>query len=273
MLRPALVILIGLGVSHDIHAQIAAHETLQLTETLPSPWGKPLTSAYAKGSILHLAPKVFKGPGPLQCAGGTYRFLRSPAEGLFEGNLPAPADRSAAQLGMPENIVTQRVSCANGGFDLHRSADGRAWIGLDNAVVKFQRQTLVASPEATVQSLLVHHFGSGMPLSPESITARQRWLAEGLSKQFKQWLVRVAKSDEVPELNGDPFTDSQEAPDQFEIALPRVNGDRANVIATFSGEHIKPYPVEFMVLRTNGDWRIDDVRYRDGTLLTKLLLK
>ena len=273
VLRHALMVLVAIGLSDDIHAQVAARETLQLTATLPSPWGSPLTPAYANGSTLHLAPKVFNGPGPLQCVGGTYQFLRSPPEGLFEGNLPAPANRSAAALGLPDNIVTQRVSCANGGFDLHRAADGRAWIGLDNAVLKFQSSGMTSSPEAIVQSLLIQHFASGMALSADSIAGQRQWLSAGLSQQFEKWFERIAKSDEVPELNGDPFTDSQEAPERFELAPSRVRGERADVVVSFSREHAKSYPVTFSLVRVNGDWRIDELLYRDGTRLTTLLSK
>lgn len=270
MLRPVLIALVC-SLTPMAQAQVTAVERLRLIETIPSPWGAPLGPAYAKGSPLNLAPKAFAGPGPLRCAGGTYQFVRSPAEGLFEGNLPAPADHNAAALGLPKGIVTQRVSCANGGFDLHRAADGRAWIGLDNAVLKFERVELETSPEASVQSLLIHHFSSGLSTSADTLDAQRAWLSDTLIAQFNGWLARNAKRDEPPELNGDPFTDSQEPPDTFTLAPSRIQGERADVAVTFSDEHTKPYVVTFSLQRAHDGWRVDDIRYRHGALLSTLL--
>jgi hypothetical protein len=197
--------------------------------------------------------------------------LRTPPEGLFEGNLPEPAARAAQALGMPANIVTQRTSCANGGFDIHRAADGRAWLGLDNAVLKWERSQLASSPEATVQLLLVQHFATNMELSKASITAQSARLSPALVGAFERWFARNANSDEAPELDGDPFTDSQEAPNQFELAPAKVQGNRAELTVTYRGDGVAPYPVHFALIRMKDVWVVDDLRLRGERRLTQLL--
>jgi len=273
MHRYALLAILLLLFCPPLRAQVAADETLRLAETLPSPWGAPLGPAMAPGTKLRLAPQVMAGPAPLNCPGATHTFMRTPAPGLFEGNLPAPAEQSAKSLGLPDSIVTQRVTCANAGFDVHRAADGRAWIGLDNAVLRWERASLAKSPEATVQSLLVHHFAGNMTFSPESIAAQSAWLSTSLRDKLTRWFARTAGSEEVPYLSGDPFTDSQEPPETFELAPAQLRGDRAELTVTYRGPSIDSHPVHFQLLRAQGAWRIDDLRFRDGQSLTQVLLR
>lgn len=269
---PYLAIPLGLAFAATAaHAQVAADETLRLVATVASPWGLPLGPAMANGTTLRLAPGTLDGPAPLKCPGAKHTFLCTPPEGLFEGNLPEPAGRAAQALGMPTTIVTQRATCANGGFDIHRAADGRAWIGLDNTVLRWERSQLAASPEATVQLLLVHHFATNMDFSRSSVAAQSSRLSPLLVDKFNRWFARVAGSDEVPELNGDPFTDSQEPPTQFELAPAKLQGDRAELTVTYRGEGATPYSVHFDLVRVKNAWRIDDLRLRNGQRLSQLL--
>jgi hypothetical protein len=253
------------------HAQVAADERWRLVETLAAPWGQPLSPAWAKGTPLRTGPRAFLGPSPLHCARAAYSFARSPAAGLFEGSLPEPAQQSAAALGIPDGIVTQRVACDNGSFDLHRTADGRLWLALDNAVMRWERVSAASSPEATVQLLLLQHMGGSMAISRDGIAAQSAWLTQSLAKQWQEWFERTAQSDEVPALDGDPYTDSQESPETFTIAPARVRGQQADVTVTYDGSQIEPYPVHFLLKRASGSWRVDDLRFRDGELLTRLL--
>lgn len=253
------------------HAQVAAEESLRLTSAVTSPWGKPLGTEMPQGARIKLTATALDGPAPLKCTDAVQRFLRTTADGLFEGNLPAPADESARRLGMPDHIVSQRISCSSGSFDLHRSAEGRAWIGLDNVVLQWERTHIAASPEAIVQSLLIQHMSSDMALSREHIERQRDWLNDDLVTRFGRWFTRTASRDEAPYLNGDPYTDSQEPPDSFELSPASVSGDAADVAVTFRGADDAPYAVHYLLSRTNGAWRIDDLRYRDGEKLSQLL--
>jgi hypothetical protein len=167
--------------------------------------------------------------------------------------------------------VTQRTSCANGAFDIHRATDGRAWLGLDNAVLKWERSRLASSPEATVQLLLVHHFATNLEFSKSSIAAQSSRLSPALLDAFNRWFARTASSDEVPELDGDPFTDSQEPPRQFELAPAKVRGSRAELTVTYRGEGIAPYSVHVDLVRVQNVWLVDDLRLRGDQRLSQLL--
>lgn len=252
-------------------AQVAANETLRLATTIASPWGKPLSPAMSAGTTMNLAPAALDGPAPLKCAGANHTFIRMPAEGLFEGNLPAPAEESAKRLGLPEGVITQRISCSNGSFDVHRAPDGRAWIGLDNAVLQWDRGSISASPEAIVQMLLIRHMSGNMALSRESVASQREWLSTRIVEQFGGWFTRTAGSNDVPELNGDPYTDSQESPESFELSPASVQGNAAEVTVSFRDAAGARYPVHYLLSRVDGTWRINDVRYRDGERLSQLL--
>ncbi|MBL8271912.1 DUF3828 domain-containing protein [Steroidobacter sp.] len=270
-LRPVLCSVLLAMVCTTARAQVAADEALTLQATLPSPWGKPLSPPMAAGTKLRFAPGVMKGPAPLNCPGATHTFLRAPADGLFEGNLPAPAEQSAKAFGMPSGLVTQRIGCSNASFDVHRAADGRAWIGLDNAVLSWSRVSIASSPEATVQTLLVQHFAADLDFSPATVAAQAALLTEALSKQMKSWFERTKGSEEPPELNGDPYTDSQEYPNSFQLGKARITGNRAEVTVMYQGEGRPAYPVHVELVRVNDAWRVSDLRYRDGQKLSQLL--
>ncbi|MBB6095959.1 hypothetical protein HNQ60_004850 [Povalibacter uvarum] len=252
-------------------AQVAANETLRLDTSVASPWGKPLSPAMPAGTPMKVTPTALDGPAPLKCTGANHTFIRTSAEGLFEGNLPAPAEESAKRLGLPEGVITQRISCSNGSFDVHRAPDGRAWIGLDNAVLLWDRTSIAASPEAIVQLLLIQHMSGNMALSRESVASQREWLSARIVEQFDGWFTRTAGNDEVPELNGDPYTDSQESPESFELSAASVKGNEAEVTVTFRDAADARYPVQYLLSRVDGTWRVDDLRYRDGERLSQLL--
>jgi hypothetical protein len=189
---------------------------------------------------------------------------------LFEGQLPAPAQQSAQALGLPEKVVTQRVVCPNASFDLHRAADGRAWLGLDNAVMEWNSTKLAATPEAVVQSLLIHHFTRGIPISQATFDAQRRWLGDAMHAGLQSWLARASSSDEAPYLSGDPFTDSQEPIESFEMASSKASGDRATVVVTFR-DASSARTVSYELRKVRNAWRIDDIGYADGERLSELL--
>ncbi len=220
------------------------------------------------------------GPVPLACSAASHHFVRLPTEALFEGNLPAPAAHAAKQLALPASaLTTQRIVCSSGSFDFHRDGAGHAWLGLDNRVLRFDRVAAVSSPKATVQALLLAHFGTDMALSHASVADKAQWLTPALQQRLNRWLARPPSPNEAPDLNGDPFTDSQEPPLAFDLAAVRLHGSAAEVTVRFEfeGDHSRR-PVVAMTRdvvmhlgRAAGGWRIDDIRYADGSRLSQLL--
>jgi hypothetical protein len=269
--RIASIALAGAWLASTALAQTSAEETLQLVSTVPAPWTQSAGAAPRIDGTLQLTARALRGGSPLRCSPATYRFVRTPAEGLFEGMLPAPAEDSARSLGVAGAVLTQRIECANAAFDLHRTTDGRAWLALDNHVLEWRRAKLAASPVAAVQSLLIDHFARRGRLSEAALTAQSVWLTDALVRKLVDWLARAAASDEAPYLSGDPYTDNQEPPDSFQIRTKSMQGARADIVVAYEGAHTEPYEVHFLLARTRDGWRIEDLRYRDGETLSALL--
>lgn len=265
-----------MGATAPAQAQTAATETWRLAAVHAAPWGTPLGTAPAPGQALRVTPRALHGPSPLNCPGATHRFLRTPPQGLFEGQLDrpgaAPAPARSMQLGLPAGaLTTQRISCANASFDLHRDGTERAWTALDNRVLQWQRVEADATPESAVQALLLRHLAGDMALTRESLAAKAETLTPRLQAQLARWLARPQRADEVPDIAGDPFSNTQEYPDAFSLAPARVQAERAEVSVTFTGAALRPSKVRMLLRRVGNGWRVDDLGYPDGSRLSQLL--
>lgn len=266
----------ALAAAAPAQAQVAAGETWQVVAVQPAPWGVASGADPLPGLVLSVTARGLQGPPPLACPGARHQFLRTPPQGLFEGQLQrpghAPAAEQAAALGLPGgDLVTQRITCANGSFDLHRDGGDRAWLGLDNRVLQLRRTAAGRTPDATAQALLVHHLAGDLTLTPGSAASKATWLTPALLARLERWLRQLQRADEVPAIAGDPFSNTQEYPDAFTLAPARVQGDRAEVMATFTGAGIRPSRVTLQLQRQGGTWRVDDLRYPDGSRLSQLL--
>ena len=262
-------------------AQLAASENWRLQSSQSAPRA-PETKVWGPQppAEMRIDAHSMSGPVPLTCSAARHHFERLSPEGFFEGNLPTPAARAAKQLGLPSGpLTTQRIICSSGSFDFHRDGAGHAWLGLDNRVLRFDRVAAMSSPVATVQALLLEHFSTDMALGRASLAAKAPWLTPTLQQRLDRWLARPPSPNEVPDLNGDPFTDSQEPPLAFELLAVRIRGSTADVTVRFEfeGEHSrKPVraskrDVVMQVVHTDGGWRIEDLRYADGSRLSQLL--
>jgi len=274
----ALSMLVFSGVAQ---ARLAAGETWRLQSSQPAPWAPETAMGGPQPPAdWHIEADRMSGPAALACSAARHSFTRLPPEALFEGNLPPPAEQAAKRLGLPAGmLITQRIICDSGSFDLHRDVAGHAWLGLDNRVLRFDLVAVTSSPEATVQALLIAHFDTGMALNPASVAAKAQSLTPALQQRLHHWLAVPPSPDEVPDLNGDPFTDSQEPPLSFELVSSRVDGAAAEVTVRFEFEGDQapgPGPasqrnVVMQLILVDGSWRIDELRYADGSRLSQLL--
>ncbi|MBK9235090.1 MAG: hypothetical protein IPO19_03105 [Rhodoferax sp.] len=88
------------------------HPTSLGSAGVPKPKAAALT-----GQVVHLGGTTVKAPHPLACDGAQYEYTLTPAEGLFQGTLAAPAERSARQLGVRVlPLLSLRVTCDGGVF-------------------------------------------------------------------------------------------------------------------------------------------------------------
>jgi hypothetical protein len=116
-----------------------------------------------------------------------------------------------------------------------------------------------------------------MALNPAAVQAKSAWLSPALAGRLQRWLAQPQPADEVPDLNGDPFTDSQEPPESFTLAPARVQGERAEVSVQFRGAGpqgaARPWRVRLLLQRVQGEWRVDDLLLRDGQRLSRLIAR
>ncbi|MBL8361835.1 MAG: DUF3828 domain-containing protein [Rubrivivax sp.] len=215
-----------------------------------------------------------QGPAGLRCGAPSHEFVRLPAQGLMQGTLgatPQDAERRARALGVRRfPVATHRINCDNATFDLHMLGRDRALIGWDGRVLALRRTAADASPLATVQRLLEGHLGTDMAHTPAHARALQRWMTPALNARISAYFARPRPRDEVPPINGDPYTNSQEEPDGVTLQPGPVQGDHATVVAHLAGAG-RQWQLTYRLRRTGGQWRIDDIESPDGPRYAALL--
>ena len=223
------------------------------------------------GKTIRFTATRLIAPHPLACDGAKYEWLFGDAEGLFEGNLPAPANAAARTLGLGDGpYATLRISCCNAGFDFHRAPDGTLQLGLDNVVWTLRPGGKAVTPAERVQELLVTHFTHEMAFTRESIAAKREFLSAGLLAAADAYFAKPQSPDEVPDIDGDVFTDTQEYPDRFTLGTIRTTARRTVVRVHFAGEQLTRR-VDYALIREGRRWVVDDlVDERGESLRTSL---
>lgn len=253
--------------------------TWRITHSHAAPWCASedacRLAVLRPGDQLVLSREALEGPVPLDCPDATLATLHVVAEGLFEGGLPAPAASAAQALGLaalPAEVV--RVSCANASFDFVVADVRTLLLALDNRIWTFSRAPGALADEATaearVQRLLELHFSTDMGFLPETVATKREWLSAGLIADIAAWFAAPSDPDEAPEINGDPFTDTQEAPRRFAVEAAQPDGD-ARVVTVRFADGWREHAVQFRLVREAGRWQVDDVLGRDGMSLRAIL--
>ena len=128
-----------------------------------------------------------------------------------------------------------------------------------------------ASPAASVRAFYAFHMAHDMAFTLEGVTQRAAWLTPDLAGQCRSYLSRPSPPDAVPEIDGDPFTDTQEYPTAFHVGKAVVSGSTARVPVRFRGPGKNRRTVHVELVAVQGSWLIDDIRYDSGTSLRALL--
>lgn len=252
--------------------------SFRITQGMPAPWladGAQADTRAWLGAHVRFDPHAVRGPGVLACGGARYEIAHPPAEGLFQGGLPAPAVQSAQRLGISAaRVETLRLSCDSGVFDVHRVDADTALLGVDNVVWTLSHtagtQAAADAPEAVVQTLLEHHFAGDMGFVPERVADKRRWLDRDLWAALQDWFARPRAADEVPSINGDPFTDSQEYPTRFAVDAARPDDATAEVPVRFADAY-RARTVVYHLQREDDQWRVADLLFEDGGRLSDAL--
>lgn len=125
-------------------------------------------------------------------------------------------------------------------------------------------------PQAIVQQLFADHFAHDMGFSRATVARKRSWLTADLYQQIDAYFRRPAVPDEVPVIDGDPFTYTQEYPSSFAVTdgVMEASMARVPVIMTIgTGRRT----VQVLLVRQRPGWRIDDLVYDDGTTFRALL--
>ncbi len=223
------------------------------------------------GKTIRFTATRLIAPHPLECDGAKYEWLFGDAEGLFEGNLPAPAQAAARSLGLGDGpYATLRISCRNAGFDFHLAPDGTLQFGLDNVVWTLRPTSKATTPAERVQALLATHFTHEMAFTRESVAVKREFLSVRLLAAADAYFAKPQAADEVPDIDGDVFTDTQEYPDRFTLGSIRATGRRTVVRVHFAGDHLTRR-VDYVLINEAGRWVVDDLIDERGESLRDIL--
>lgn len=125
-----------------------------------------------------------------------------------------------------------------------------------------------------VQTFYAAHLKGEMGFTEASLKAKSKYLAPELLKAglLKQAEDAAKGPDIVPDIDGDPFTDSQEYPDGFKVGKVHAAEGGARIPVTLTWRTGNPPRTLTVILKNlTVGWRIDDIRYPDGRTLRTLL--
>ena len=117
-------------------------------------------------------------------------------------------------------------------------------------------------PEGTVWNFYEFHFTHDMGFTKETLELRKQWLSAGLMDAAQKYFAQPENPDEAPEINGDPFTNTQEYPDRYDVGKPEISKENATIPVTFYWKEVNdPRSVIVVLTQTNGHWLISDIEY------------
>jgi hypothetical protein len=278
-MKPHVVAL--LFASWPVAAAAPDHSLLgawRITHGVVAPFAveAPIEAGMIGVTVRFLADRV-EGRGPLACANARYEATMTPPDGLFQGGLPAPAAEGARALGFSDGAVPGvMLACDSGVFEFHAAdADARLF-ALDNVVwtmsSAYGASAAPRSPEAAVEALLEYHFNGDHEFLEPAATARAKWLTPSLKRAIAVYFDRRFPADEVPPIDGDPFTDSQEFPTRFAVREGQGDARTVDVPVDFADGYSARRVFYRLRKIGGGDWRVDDLLYAHGGTLREALV-
>jgi hypothetical protein len=110
----------------------------------------------------------------------------------------------------------------------------------------------------------------GAPDTPgvmlDSRETLERYFTPDLAEMMDADAVAAEREDRPPALDGDPFVDAQEWDIKNVGIVVRDDApDKATAIVSFFNQG-EPKQVELTLVKLASGWRIDDIRWREGTL-------
>lgn len=156
-------------------------------------------------------------------------------------------------------------------MSVHAAALAAVFLALpvpSHAAARRQADTTAAG---AVRAFYAYHVAHGAAFTPGSVRRRARWLTPQLLERCRAYFAVSRPADEVPPVDGDPFTDSQDYPSSYRVGAATVAGDTAVVPVTFSWPGGERHTVTVVLARSPSAWRIANLRYESGSSFTALL--
>jgi len=131
---------------------------------------------------------------------------------------------------------------------------------------------------AAVKAFYAFHFKHNFDYTERGLRQRRRCLDEGLYKLLTAELKRSKEStgrNEAPDLNGDPFTNSQEYPNGFRIGKSEQDARKATVEVVFVWKEkdrvIDERRIRVEAQRHGASWKIANIYSGEDEGLVKFL--
>jgi hypothetical protein len=252
----------------------------RVSRGIAAPWleaGSSVDQSAWLGATIEFSPSRFSAPQGLGCDNPRYEIDQREPAGLFLGALgePGVAGARAAALALTSSTVPSvTLRCDSGLFDLHWATPQAVMLALDNVIWVLDRSpgALAAddTPEAMVQHWLELHFAGDMGFTSAALAGKLDRLSVGLRAEIERYFATPFAADEPPPVDGDPFTDAQDYPVLFSVGAGSPSGDGSEVTVRYDDGH-RSRQVVFLLQQQESQWRIDDLRYEDGSTLRALL--
>ncbi len=138
------------------------------------------------------------------------------------------------------------------------------------SAVAQQPQHDSADAAQVVHRFYTAHFSGDMAFTTTSVAKKSQWLSPELAQAIAAWFAQPQVPDEVPNINGDPFTNTQEYPTKFAVGSVDNVGASTQIPVTFDVGGI-PRVVKVVLSQVDNEWRIVDLLYEDGVKFSQLL--
>jgi hypothetical protein len=135
-------------------------------------------------------------------------------------------------------------------------------------------QAKPADPAATVKAFYTFHYAHKFDYSARGLLQRRKWLDDNLYKLLVAEVKKPVPKGDAPDLDGDPFTNSQDPPNTFRLGNTKETGNNASVEVIFvwkdKGKVVEERPVEIVLAKSQNLWKIANIissKDADGDLL------
>lgn len=252
----------------------------RVSMTTIAPWVKATDTARVDRNrllarVVHVGATSFTGLPPFDCRDARYERTRMEPEGLFQGNLPAPAQTAAQVLGFAAGMVDGvRLMCATGLFEFHTADRNHLLTAIDNVILTLDRSpgalASPTSPSGVVQALLERHARDDFTFKRATTSRLQPWLDARLNARISAYFNKPVPAGDAGDINYDPFTSSQEIPARFTVQAARITGPRAEVIVQFVDGGASRSS-RYVLQRSATAWRVSDVILSEGSSFMQIL--